>query len=377
MSSLLNFIINFIARMRQFLSFGKRTISNTLNIYIKTSSGSTLSVDLDPQWDIKNIKEIVGSKIGLEPDEMKIIFAGKELSDTVIIAECDLGQCSVLHAVKAKRPIKLDNSSVVEEEFESGSKPLCETLKDLSDTHDESSDSRHKAHFYIYCGTCKGMKQGKLRVRCHFCKSGAFTVHSDPQNWEDVLENKRITGQCENNEDECQNILNNSEPTFAQFYFKCAEHTSLGEDDKAVPLHLIRSNVRNVPCLACGDVCDPILVFSCSEGHVTCIECFKLYCTSRLSERQFISHPEYGYTLPCPAGCENSLINEVHHFRLLSESEYARYQRFATEEFVLSSGGVLCPQPNCGMGIIPEGGCSKVSCIGGCGVIVLSRISVF
>lgn len=124
----------------------------------------------------------------------------------------------------------------------------------------------------MYCPTCKALKTGKLRVRCHFCKSGAFTVHSDPQNWDDVLEAKRITGTCENNPQFCADvcckiffyhallnflnfqILNNVEPTFAEFYFKCAEHTSLGEKDEAVPLSLIRPNLRDVPCLACGDV---------------------------------------------------------------------------------------------------------------------------
>ncbi|KAK4880011.1 hypothetical protein RN001_008157 [Aquatica leii] len=357
--------------MQQLFFFGKHTISNTLNIYIKTSNGSTLSMNLNPQWDIKNVKEIVGPKLGLQPEELKIIFAGKELSDTVIIADCDLGQCSVLHAVKTKRPVKFDNSGVFSEELEDvGSKPLCETLKDLSNNEDlPDNNQQPKAHFYVYCATCKAMKQGKLRVRCHFCKSGAFTVHSDPQSWTDVLESKRITGQCENRPEECENILNNTEPTFADFYFKCAEHTSLGEDDEAVPLFLVRSNVRSIPCLACGDVCNPILVFPCLEGHVTCLECFNVYCSSRLRDRQFYQHAEYGYTLPCPTGCEHSYITEVHHFRLLSEPQYAQYQKFATEEYVLNAGGVLCPQPNCGMGIIPEGDCRKIACIGGCGFV--------
>jgi hypothetical protein len=43
-------------------------------------------------------------------------------------------------------------------------------------------------------------------------------------------------------------------PKFAEFYFKCAEHTSQGEEDQAVPLYLIKSNVRNIPCLACTDI---------------------------------------------------------------------------------------------------------------------------
>lgn len=64
----------------------------------------------------------MASKIGIDSSELKIIFAGKELQDTVtikvpiipffhkplfiltpIFQECDLGQKSVLHAVKTRR----------------------------------------------------------------------------------------------------------------------------------------------------------------------------------------------------------------------------------------------------------------------------------
>lgn len=45
-----------------------------------------------------------------------------------------------------------------------------------------------------------------------------------------------------------------------------------------------------------------------------------------------------------------------------------QYQRFATEEYVLRSGGVLCPQPGCGMGILADLDCNKITCINGCGV---------
>lgn len=156
---------------------------------------------------------------------------------------------------------------------------------------------------------------------------------------------------------------------FAEFYFKCAEHPSQGEKDYAAPLNLIKNNLKNIPCLSCGDVNELVLVFSCLAGHVTCLECFKLYCTSRLSERQFIPNPDIGYTLGCPVGCENSFITEIHHFKLLTKDQYERYQRFATEEYVLQAGGVLCPQPNCGMGIIMEDDCTKVHCLNGCGFV--------
>lgn len=115
---------------------------------------------------------------------------------------------------------------------------------------------------------------------------------------------------------------------------------------------------------------DPVLVFPCDVGHVTCLDCFKTYCVSRLRDRQFLSHPDYGYTLACPAGCQDSFIQEVHHFRLLSEDQYNQYQRFGTEEFILQAGGVLCPQPGCGAGILVDKDCDRVQCLHGCGVCI-------
>ncbi|XP_044727247.1 E3 ubiquitin-protein ligase parkin isoform X1 [Chrysoperla carnea] len=381
MSFVLNVLRSIIHNMLQLLWFGKKSISNSLSIYIKSNTGSTISVDLDPKWDIEKVKEIVAPQLGLQPEEVKIIFAGKELCDSTIIEECDLGEKSILHAVKArpKRNKKQLNtpSTLGEEVEETGSKPLNETLIDLQLNSEERSHVntdeerlRTKAHFFVYCGVCKGMKPGKLRVRCEICKSGAFTVDSDPQCWDDVLEPKRITGECESDhenvftQESSTSTLNNV--IYAQFYFKCSEHTSQGESDQAVPLYLIKPNLHDVPCIACTDISDPVLVFPCEQNHVTCIDCFRQYCGSRLRDRQFWPHDTLGYTLECPAGCPNSYIKETHHFRLMSEVQYVQYQRFATEEYVLRQGGVLCPQPGCGMGILLEQDCQRIVC-GNCG----------
>lgn len=111
------------------------------------------------------------------------------------------------------------------------------------------------------------------------------------------------------------------------------------------------------------------MVFPCELRHVTCLNCFIQYCRSRLLERQFVAHPDIGYTLQCPAGCPDSFIDEIHHFKLLASEEYDRYQMYATEEFVLQSGGVLCPRPDCGMGLLVEPDCKKVVCENGCGFV--------
>ncbi|XP_058984066.1 E3 ubiquitin-protein ligase parkin isoform X1 [Musca domestica] len=377
MSFLFDLIKSFITKMLEILSFGRKTITNTLNIYVKTNTGKTLSVNLEPQWDIKNVKEIVAPQMGLQPEEVKIIFAGKELSDATTIKECDLGQQSILHAIRTRpvRERKRLQSTVAEEDpDEQPSKPLCETLVDLQLQSEERSNisekdrERTKAHFFVHCSQCGKLCKGKLRVRCSLCKGGAFTVHRDPECWDDVLKTRRIRGHCESLEIACVDNQD-GDPPFAEFYFKCAEHISGGEKDFAAPLNLVKNNINDVPCLACTDVSETVLVFPCASKHVTCIECFLHYSRSRLMERQFMPHPEIGYTLPCPAGCENSFIEEIHHFKLLTREEYDRYQRFATEEYVLQAGGVLCPQPGCGMGLLVEADCRKVTCQNGCGYV--------
>lgn len=85
MSFFFDFIRNVFLTMLQLIWFGKRRIANSLSIYVKTNTGNTLAVDLDPKWDIKNVKEIVASQMGISAEDIKIIFAGKELHNSTII----------------------------------------------------------------------------------------------------------------------------------------------------------------------------------------------------------------------------------------------------------------------------------------------------
>uniref|UniRef100_A0A1B0GN34 E3 ubiquitin-protein ligase parkin n=1 Tax=Phlebotomus papatasi TaxID=29031 RepID=A0A1B0GN34_PHLPP len=373
---------SFFTKMLQIL-LNKKEITNALSVYVKCSTGTTLSVELDPNWDIKNVKEIIAPQLGFSSaDEVKIIFAGKELGDAITLNECDFGQKTILHAVKSRRiPIKCpDNPSLTEEEGESEEiyRPLSESLlegeTEIPAVTSDSEDTEHrkvlqKAQFFVYCSQCSKLCTGKLRVRCATCRGGAFTVHRDPECWDDVLKPHKVRGHCESQEIPCVASISEKDPPFAEFFFKCAEHPSQGEEDYSVALNLVKVNSMEVPCLACTETSSPILVFPCEAGHVTCLDCFRDFCQSRLSERQFISTENLGYTLSCPVGCTNSFIEETHHFRLLPKNLYDRYQRFATEEFVLQQGGVLCPQPGCGMGLLVEKDCRRVQCQSGCGYV--------
>lgn len=85
MSGFLNFIASIFLRMVELIWSSKKKISNSLNIYVKTNVGNTLSIDLDPKWDIGEVKEILAPKMGMPAEDIKIIFAGKELHNSTVI----------------------------------------------------------------------------------------------------------------------------------------------------------------------------------------------------------------------------------------------------------------------------------------------------
>lgn len=88
MSFIIDALRDFIQAMLELFSFGKKKITNKLSIFIKTSSGNgkSLIVELDPKWEISKVKELVAPQLGMHPNEVKIIFAGKELNDSTIIS---------------------------------------------------------------------------------------------------------------------------------------------------------------------------------------------------------------------------------------------------------------------------------------------------
>lgn len=346
----------------------------TLPVYIKAAGGKTFLIQMSRDWDVARIKKFIAPKLGLQVKDISIILAGKSLADNLLLEECDLGHNSILNAVKLK-VIKKDDAIPSNEKKSGGTpfhqdKPLCETLLDLQLTEEEQKllhkslgcsspeYKQKKAHFYVYCESpCKSVQNGKLRVRCSLCKAGAFTVDRDPCCWDDVLRPEQVSGTCQ---------MEGCDHSWAEFYFKCAHHPSQGEMDSTLPLYLVKSNFKQVQCLACMDISDPVLVFQCSSSHVICLECFQQYCMSRLNERRFVFNPNIGYTLPCPAGCENSLIDGTQHFKILGGEQYQRLLHFGAEEYVMSVGGVLCPQPGCGMGLLADPSCRRIQCTGGC-----------
>ncbi|XP_061084125.1 E3 ubiquitin-protein ligase parkin isoform X1 [Conger conger] len=310
-------------------------------VFVRFNSSQGFALELEAGASVAELKEAVGREQGVQPEQLRVIFAGRELHSDCTLQGCDLPERSTVHVVLPpvesaraldvvlQNRLGLAGDSLTRVDLSASRLPTSsEGLAAALETNTET-ESRSHSSFYIFCKTvCRAIQPGKLRVRCQTCKQGTLTLSRGPSCWDDVLVPDRIHGLCQ---------ARGCDGRVAEFYLKCGAHPTC-DSDTSVALDLITANIRGVPCIACTDVTSPVLVSQCPERHVICLDCFHTYCVTRLQERQFVHDPEIGYSLPCAAGCANSLIKEVHHFRALGEEQVAACTWCARAVRVGSSG---------------------------------------
>ncbi|CAL1580709.1 unnamed protein product [Knipowitschia caucasica] len=109
-------------------------------VWVCYNQGAPVPVEVEDQAQVRDLKREVGRRLGIESEQLRVVFAGRELLNCATLRSCDLPEQSTVHVVLPRT-----HSRSSEQDSDQGSEQDQVSLTRVDLGPPEAPESRERA----------------------------------------------------------------------------------------------------------------------------------------------------------------------------------------------------------------------------------------